>query len=133
MPATKTTDTSSTSAEVTRTTKVPAAAKQPADHQPKATKPKPKVTNHADGFTVSYRGVTAEITPDALNDYELLEDAAAGEPTRLPSVLRRLVGDAKHDEVKEVCRNRETGRVLLDGPGSVAEWVSEVFEAINPS
>lgn len=122
----------STSTRKKSTTARPTAAKKPADRKPPAPA-KPKVVRHAHSVDITYRGVTVTITEDATNDYELLEDANSGDAARLPTVLRRLVGDEGHDLVKEACRNPETGRVLLEGEGSISEYVTELFGALSPS
>lgn len=109
----------------------PVAAREPQDRQPKAP-PKAKATRLPDGgFVVIHKGVSVQIPAEAFNDWELLEDVA-GDGTKMPSVLRRLVG-ADYDAVKETCRDPGTGRVLADGPGSITEWLTAVFEAVNPS
>lgn len=119
------------------TTVVPASAKKPSDRKPKAeTAPEPDapvVDRHEDRVELTYRGITVTITQDAANDYEVLEDAASGDSTRLPGMLRKLVGDEGHNAIKEACRDSTTGRVRLEGDGSISEFVAELFGALNPN
>ena len=119
---------------VARTTKIPEGVKQPADHQPKLPTPeKPVVEATDEAITVTHYGVTVVIESAALNDYELLEDSAEEDASKLPSVLRRLIGEEQVKAVKETLRDPKTGRVPLEGPRSISSWLSDVFEAANPS
>lgn len=108
---------------MTTTTKttVPADVKQPQDRKPKD-----------DGtLTATVRGVTVTVSKDAFDDFELLDDLNAlenGSPQRLPSVLRRLVGD-QWGKVMDGLRG-DNGRVSAeDGAG----FVGELMEVLNPN
>lgn len=128
MPTTKSTS------SVARTTNVPEGAKKPTDHQAKApARDKPVVERDDAGVSVTYYGVSVTIDPEALNDYELLEDAASGEATALPSVLARLLGTEQVERVKEALRDPDTGRIRVEGERSMSSWLEDVFEAVNPS
>ena len=104
---------------------VPKNAKKPEDHKPKASE-KPE------WIEVTVRGVDLRIDPDALDDFELMDDLNELEqnenPTRLPSILRRLVGD-QYREVMDALRG-ENGRVTVEA-GS--EFLGEVMEAVSPN
>lgn len=81
---------------------------------------------------VTVRGVPLTISADALDDFELLDDLNELEqnnnPGRLPSLLRRLVGD-QWKAVMEALRG-DNGRVSVEDG---AEFVGEVLEAISPN
>lgn len=105
------------------------APKKPQDRKPKA--PTVKVVNG--GRDVTIRDITVFVDDDALNDYELLEDAASGEVSRVASVIVRLLGQETTDRVKNVLRDPKTGRVAAQGPGSMTEFISDLFGALNPN
>lgn len=106
--------------------KIPANAKKPEDHKSKAEDAVPEE------LTVTVRGLELKVMSDALDDFELLDDLNELEqndnPGRLPSILRRLVGD-QWKKVIEHLRG-ENGRVSVED-GS--EFIGEVLEALNPS
>lgn len=106
-----------------------AAEKKPQDHKEKA--PKVKVVDG--GREIKIRGLTVFVADDALNDYELLEDAASGEVSRVASVVERLLGKEATTVVKDALRNPVTGRVPAQGPGSMTEFIGDLFGAINPN
>jgi len=106
-------------------TDIPAGAKKPADRKPKA-EDAPTVT------TVAVRGIDVTVPADALDDFELLDDLHElenGNATRLPAVVRRLVGD-QWQAVMDVARDPETGRVSIE---SGAEVVREIMEGLAPN
>ena len=106
-------------------TDIPAGAKKPQDRKPKA-EDAPTVT------TVAVRGIDVTVPADALDDFELLDDLHElenGNATRLPAVLRRLVGD-QWQAVMDVARDPETGRVSIE---SGAEVVREIMEGLAPN
>ncbi|AQX79651.1 hypothetical protein BWO91_06305 [Plantibacter flavus] len=107
----------------------PKKPKAPQDHKPK----KPAVKIVEGGREVAIRGVKLTILDESLNDYELLEDAASGEISRIAQVLNRLLGEEQTKLIKEALRDPKTGRVPAQGEGSIAEFLSEMFEAINPN
>ena len=104
----------------------PKAAKQPQDHKPKAESKPETLTGHV-------RGRDWTVLTEALDDFELLDDLNAleqkGDPTRLPSVLRRLLGEQWRDAM-DAMRNTETGRVSIEA-GS--EFVMDLMGALNPN
>lgn len=106
----------------TEKTAVPATAKKPQDRKPKD-----------DGtMTVTVRGVELTVDREAFDDFELLDDLNAlenGSPQRLPSVLRRLVGD-QWGKVMDGLRDKDTGRVSAEAG---AGFVGELMEALNPN
>lgn len=102
-------------------------AKEPQDHLPK----KPTVKEVDGGKKVTLNGVTVTVLDEALDDWELLEELAAvdsGKGQKLPSLLRRLVGD-DYDMVMDALRG-QNGRVsIADG----AAFVRSLFGALNPN
>ena len=110
----------------TKKTTVPDGVKQPEDRKPKAD-PKPET------LTAHVRGHDWTVPADALDDFELLDDLNAleqrGDVTRLPSVLRRLLGDQWRDAM-EALRDESTGRVTVEA-GS--EFVMALMGALNPN
>lgn len=103
---------------------VPPNVKQPQDHKAKDT---PGVR------TVEVRGRTWSVPLDALDDFELLDDLNAldqrEDPTRLPAVLRRLLGD-QWRQAMDVLRDEETKRVTVTAG---AEFVFELMTALDPN
>lgn len=120
---------------------------QPQDHQAK--KPKVKdvdggrvvtfpdlVRKGADGKAVlkDEKPVPLSVTVlrESLDDFELLDDLRAIDvdknASRLPSLLRRLVGD-QFGDVMNALRN-EQGRVQIE-PAQL--WLKELMEALNPN
>lgn len=91
----------------------PAGAKKPQDHKKPA----------ADGaLVVTVNGHDYQIARDALDDFELLDDLARlddGEGTRLPAILRRLVGDDGYRAALDTIRDPETGRVSIEAGGDL--------------
>ena len=104
---------------------IPANAKKPADHKAKDDGPKDIVA------TVAGREWT--VPAGALDDFELLDDLNALEQredgTRLPSILRRLLGDQWRPAMDAI-RDKETGRVSVEAGG---EFVSTLLGALNPN
>ena len=103
---------------------VPKNAKKPEDHKPKADKPKM--------IEVTVNGLDLTIDPDALDDFELLDDLNAldqdEDATRLPSLLRRLLGDQYRPAIDSL--RGENGRVSVEAG---MNFLQEVMEAINPN
>lgn len=105
---------------------IPAGAKVPQDHLPKS-------EQENDVRVVKVRGKEWKIPTASLDDFELLDDLNAldqrGDPTRMPAVLRRLLGDQWSDAM-ETLRDKETGRVSVsDG----ADFVMELMGALDPN
>lgn len=83
-----------------------------------------------DNITVRARnGFTAVISPDALDDMELLEDLArmdAGEEWLCARVVARLLGAEQKKALYEYCRDPETKRVSVT---AVAGVLKDLFAA----
>lgn len=95
--------------------------KKPADRKPKAGAAK----------TVTVSGVKVTVSADALDDFELLDDLASlqdGNGSRLPAILRRLVGD-EYKRVLDDLR-AENGRVTVV---RASEFITELFKEIAPN
>lgn len=107
---------------------VPARAKKPQDHRPPATEQPPEV------LRATVAGHEWEVPAAAIDDFELLDDLNSldqhGDPTRMPSVLRRLLGDEQWHKAMDVLRDPTTGRVSVEAGG---DFVMELIQALNPS
>ena len=105
---------------------IPEGAKAPQDRKPKAESKPETLTGHV-------RGRDWTVLTEALDDFELLDDLNAleqkGDATRLPAVLRRLLGEQWRDAM-DAMRNTETGRVSVEA-GS--EFVMDLMGALNPN
>jgi len=102
-----------------------AAPKAPQDRKPKAT----------DGFTAHVAGRDWKIDREALDDFELLDDLGeveAGNPARLPSVLRRLLGE-QYKPALEAIRDPKTGRVGVEAGSNFVNALFEALQQGNPS
>lgn len=123
-------------------TKKTATAKAPQDHKPKTETPKVDTVeidvDNGDGSTrkakarrVSLRGVVVTVPDDALDDFEVLDDVRAvqddGDASRLPALLRRLVGADDYRRVMTALRG-PSGRVTVEDGSS---FVLELFQAIG--
>lgn len=88
--------------------------KKPQDHLPKKTN-----TDDPELITIEIQGLPLTIDPVTLDDFELLDDLYMVESgnlqstIRLPSLLRRFLGDAQHRAVMDHLRNADTGRVSI--------------------
>lgn len=100
---------------------VPATAKKPTDRKPKVDESAP--------LTATVNGIEFTVDRDALDDFELVDDFARmddGDATRMPSVLRRLVGDEQYRKALDSCRG-ESGRVTVEaGTDFVAALLGEL-------
>jgi hypothetical protein len=110
-----------------KTTTAARAAKAPQDHQPKAEPEK-------DFVTVTVRGEEWNVGKEVLDDFELLDDLNAldqrDDATRMPSVLRRFLGDEQWSKAMDVLRDKESNRVTVEA-GS--EFVWDLMAALNPN
>lgn len=131
----------------------PAGAKAPQDHQPKTEKPKVEKVDIdlPDGFdddgepktrkvpgrrvtmpTASGGTIAVDVPNEALDDFEVLDDIRAvqdqNDASRLPSLLRRLVGD-QYRSVLDAIRG-ENGRVSASA-GS--KFIMDLFSALAPN
>jgi hypothetical protein len=124
---------------------IPAGVAAPADHKAKApAKPaveqvEVELTNE-DGSKrriparrVSLRGIVVTVPEEALDDFEVLDDIRAGQDSqdasRLPALLRRLVGDSDYRRVIDGLRG-PNGRVSIEDGTT---FVLDLFQALNPS
>lgn len=104
---------------------MPPSVKQPQDHQ------KAFVADD-DHLTATVKGRDWRVPKAALDDFELLDDMSQleqGNASRLPSVLRRLIGEQWQDAMATV-RDKATGRVTVEAG---AGFVSELMESLNPN
>lgn len=128
----------------------PKGAKQPEDRKAKVEKPKvdtveidvetgetdaegkPK-TRKASARRVAIRGIVVTVPDEALDDFEVLDDIRAvqdqDDASRLPALLRRLVGTDDYRRVIDALRG-PNGRVSVED-GST--FVLDLFKALNPS
>ncbi len=108
-------------------TVVPNDVKKPTDRQTKA-------TDKPDTFTVNVDGRDWIVTGEAVDDFELLDDLHAyedkGDATRLPSILRRLLGDDGYREAMGVLRDEDSGRVSIEAG---ANFVGNLLGGIDPN
>jgi hypothetical protein len=78
-------------------------------------------------------GITVQVADEALDDFELLDDLRSAQDdedgTRLPSILRRLVGDDYRRVLNEL-RDPKTRRVSVEAGG---RFVWDLFRALNPN
>ena len=129
--------------------------RKPQDHQwKKLKKPKPEVVQVEDGWEVTVtleprpidpaddesgepeeagpRKLTVTVPRDALDDFELLDDLASlkdlNDASRLPSMLRKVVGD-QYGTVMDALRS-VNGRVRIEDGQN---FLMDVFGAINPN
>lgn len=134
--------------------KIPEGATVPQDHQTK----KPKIesvkvevpeldakgmptfdddgeqkTRTVDARRTTVNDIEVTVLEEALDDFELLDDIRAagdnGDASRLPSLLRRLVGD-DYKRILDELRDPVTRRVSA-AKGSQFVW--DVFGALNPN
>lgn len=105
-------------------TNVPANAKKPADHKAKA--------ETGPDRTIKVRGVEFTVAADALDDFELLDDLSVMQEeedgTRLPLILRRLLGDQRKKAMDAI--RGESGRVSVE---DAAEFVGELLGELDPN
>lgn len=119
--------------------------KQPQDHLQKAEKPKVETVDvtFGEGDTkrvvaakrTTIRGITVTVTNEALDDFELLDDlqaAETGNAARLPSLLRRLLGDG-YKAAMDGLRDPVTGRVPVAGDAGGVQFIKELLVALNPN
>jgi hypothetical protein len=124
-PAKKTAAKKATTAQRSATAR---KAAQPRDRRPAASEAK-----GPEAKKVQVAGREWAIQPEAADDFELLEDLAAldkGDPSKMPGVLRKLLGDKQYDDAMSLLRDKATGRVGLDA-GITFAW--EILEGLNPN
>ena len=117
--------------------------KQPQDHKQKTVKPVVETVEVTLGSgdterkvsakRTVLRGITVTVLDEALDDFELLDDLRAVDvdknASRLPALLRRLVGDG-YQEIMEGLRDEDTGRVPIQ---SATGFIRDLMEALNPN
>ena len=118
-------------------------AKKPQDHLPKVEKPtveKVQITlgegdaaREVPAQRTVIKGITVTVADEALDDFELLDDLRAVDvdrnASRLPALLRRLVGDEYRDIIVSL-RDESTGRVPIQ---SATEFIRGLMAALNPN
>ena len=76
--------------------------------------------------------IDVDVPDEALDDFEVLDDIRAvqddNDPSRLPSLLRRLVGDQYREVLKAL--KGPNGRVTTEA-GST--FVMDLFQALSPN
>ncbi len=95
--------------------------KKPQDRKPKAAK----------DLSVSVDGVSVTVSPDALDDFELLDDLSGlqdGNAAKLPSILRRLAGD-DYKRILDELRG-DAGRVSVK---RATEFIGDLIQEISPN
>lgn len=80
------------------------------------------------------RGIEVTVPEEALDDFEVLDDIRAAQDeedaSRLPALLRRLVGDEYRRVIAELKKQSPTGRVTVqDG----TEFVFDLIQRIAPN
>lgn len=116
-------------AEKAAAAKAAAAADVPVE--PPAADVKAEATEHV--VTVNIAGHDWKIELARLDDFELIEDLGlmdAGEMGRLPSALRRVLGEQQYVAVKKLLRDPATGRVSID-KGAV--FFEDLWKALAPN
>lgn len=109
------------------------APKKPQDHQEKIVKPKVEAVEG--GRKVTLKGVTVVVPDAALDDFELVEELGRvqfgkkEDSGRMPSILRRLVGDDGYSTVMDGLR-ADNGRVPVQAG---FDFIKELFGALNPN
>lgn len=81
---------------------------------------------------VEFEGTEWQVTANALNDFELLEDIDAidsGNPARLPKVLRRMLGEDQYRKALDALRD-EDGVVRVE---KGVEFFYAIAAAVNPN
>lgn len=108
------------------TTKVPAGAKKPADHKPKAAALDPPIL-------ITVRDVVWRVDPAIRDDFELFDDMVAvdepGGMVRVPTILRRILGD-QFRQAMDVLRDPTTKRVSVEAGLSFAQ---ELIAGLDPN
>lgn len=107
---------------MTDQTPKPKKPKQPQDHKPKQPKPKEGVR------ILQSHGRDWEVAEESLDDFELLADFGAledGNPSRLPSALKRLLGPEQYRDAIELLRDPDTNRVSVEAG---AGFFRDLFE-----
>lgn len=97
----------------------PAGAKKPQDHKKPADAP----------LVATVGGVDYAIEPNALDDFEMLDDLARleeGAGQLFPRVLRRFIGDDGYKRAMDALRDPDTGRVSGEAG---AEFTAAIIEA----
>ena len=107
---------------------IPDNAKSPSDRKPKKDKDAEPTT-----VTATVAGKEWTVPVEALDDFELLDDFNELETrqdiTRLPSILKRLLGD-QWREAMDAIRDEKSGRVSIEAGG---EFVTDLMGQINPN
>lgn len=103
---------------------VPDGVKKPQDRKKKIEQPEVK--------TVTLYGMNVTVDPDALDDFEMLDDIGElenGNAGRLPRILKRLVGD-QYRPLLDAARDKDTRKVSIEAGG---EMVEVLMGALDPN
>ncbi|WP_067428537.1 hypothetical protein [Nocardioides jensenii] len=110
-------------------TDIPKGAKRPADKKPKKTAEAPP-----EEITVTIDDHDYVVATDALDDFELLDDLNTidqdEDPTRLPSVMRRLLGPDQTREALRRLRDPDSQRVSMEAG---TQFVMDLMTGCNPN
>lgn len=104
---------------------IPVGARKPEDRKPKA-------DSGSGDVTVTVDGRDWIVPRAAMDDFEVLDDMAsieAGDMSRMPAVLRRLIGDQWREAMASL-RDSETGRVTVEA-GAV--FLNEIVRGLDPN
>lgn len=110
---------------MTTKTEIPKGAKKPADRKPKA-------EDGPESLTATVAGQEYEVSAEALDDFELLDDLARlddGDVSRAASVLRRLLGDDMKRAMDSI-RDKKTGRVTI---AAATDFVMDLMKELDPN
>lgn len=106
--------------------------KQPEDHQAKVEKAKVEEVEGA--RIVTLNGHEYRIENEVFDDFELLDDLRAvqdsEDASRMPALLRRMLGNDGYKEAMNALRDPDTGRVGIEA-GSLLVW--DLFKALDPN
>lgn len=107
-------------------------AKQPEDHKAKAEVPKVQEVEGARIVTI--HGADFRIENEVFDDFELLDDLRAvqddEDASRMPALLRRMLGVDGYKQAMDALRDPETGRVGIE-KGTMLVW--DLFKALDPN
>lgn len=84
---------------------------------------------------VTVEGVTVTISPDTLDDWDVMElledlqDDPEGNALKVVPLMRRILGD-DYTHVKDALRDPATGRLPT---GRMAAFLTGLFEQLNPN
>lgn len=80
--------------------------------------------------SVTVRGITVRVSPEAFDDIDLLEDLAdaeAGNALLYVAIFKRVFGEGQYDRVKKELAD-ENGRTSIT---AMSEFFTDVVNAVN--